>query len=350
VITGKAIPQKVHLAELFADQEIMEWITKDIFGKDWTVLPSEKGQIAQTKKHYLCEIEYWYRMGYDYIRVTGGIDFATTFYTSAETAEQMGRNKRQWANMNNGPIQNRADFEAYPWPKVRDEDLWIYEFVAKNLPEGMGILACPHSGFFEIPAEFLLGYESMALMSFDEPDLVKDVFDKVRSSMLDVYEKLVDIPRIAGFFQGDDMGFKTGTLMSPDFLRKHVLPGHKAAAELAHSRNKIYLLHSCGNLDAIMEDLIDDVGIDAKQSFEDTIIRVEDFYHRYSDKIAVLGGLDINLLAGADEEAVRRRSREILSVCVPKGKYAFGSGNTITNYSKKQNVLAMFDEAYSWRE
>ena len=133
------------------------------------------------------------------------------------------------------------------------------------------------------------------------------------------------------------------------FLKEHVLVGHKILAELAHSQGKIYMLHSCGKLDAIMDYLIDEVGIDAKHSYEDAIMPVEKFYDQYRNRVGVLGGLDVNLLAGADEKTVRRRTREILDSCMPNGRFAFGSGNTITNYSKKANVLAMFDEAYQWR-
>jgi len=90
------------------------------------------------------------------------------------------------------------------------------------------------------------------------------------------------------------------------------------------------------------------VKIDAKHSYEDAICPVEQFYDRYSSRIGLLGGLDVDLLARADEATLRRRAREILNHCMPKGRYAFGTGNTLVNYSKLENVLAMFDEAYRW--
>ena len=40
---------------------------------------------------------------------------------------------------------------------------------------------------------------------------------------------------------------------------------------MAHDAGKPFILHSCGNLEAVYPDLIDDVGIDAKHSNEDTI-------------------------------------------------------------------------------
>ena len=52
---------------------------------------------------------------------------------------------------------------------------------------------------------------------------------------------------------------------------------HKALAETSHAAGRPYLLHSCGKLDAIMDDLVDDVKIDGFHSFEDTIRSVEEY-------------------------------------------------------------------------
>jgi uroporphyrinogen decarboxylase len=93
-----------------------------------------------------------------------------------------------------------------------------------------------------------------------------------------------------------------------------------------------------------MEDLIEDVGIDAKHSFEDTIQPVEAFSERYGKRIAVIGGVDIDLLSRGSEEQVRARTRQILRACTPSRAFILGSGNSIANYVSPQNYLAMLDE------
>ena len=52
-------------------------------------------------------------------------------------------------------------------------------------------------------------------------------------------------------------------------------PGHRRIAAMAHEAGRPYLLHSCGNLADIRSDLVEDVAIDAKHSFEDTIESVD---------------------------------------------------------------------------
>ena len=80
----------------------------------------------------------------------------------------------------------------------------------------------------------------------------------------------------------------------------------------------------------LMDDLIDDVGIDAKHSFEDKILPVEEAYRRWGDRIAILGGVDMDVLGRGTEEQVRARTRQILEVCGVKGTgYCLGTGNSV---------------------
>ncbi len=134
---------------------------------------------------------------------------------------------------------------------------------------------------------------------------------------------------------------------SPRDLRTYVLPWHKKFAAMAHAHGRPYFLHSCGKVMAIMDDLIDDVGIDGKHSYEDAIMPAEDFQRQYGSRIAVLGGVDINILSGKPPEEVRARVRSLIRTCGSRGRYAIGSGNSVPSYVPVENYLAMIDEAHA---
>ncbi len=108
-----------------------------------------------------------------------------------------------------------------------------------------------------------------------------------------------------------------------------------------------FLLRSCENLEPVMDDLIGEVGVNAKHSFEDVIEPVEGFSARYGHRVAVVGGVDVDLLALSTEEQVRARTREILEACASSRGYALETGNTVANYVMTGNYLAMLDEG--WR-
>jgi uroporphyrinogen decarboxylase len=77
---------------------------------------------------------------------------------------------------------------------------------------------------------------------------------------------------------------------------------------------------------------------------------VEQVYQQYADRIAIVGGVDINLLASGTEEQVRKRTRQILEACAPGGHYVLGTGNSVVNYIPISNYLAMLDEGRKWNE
>jgi len=123
-----------------------------------------------------------------------------------------------------------------------------------------------------------------------------------------------------------------------------VLCHHKELAEISHAAGRPYLLHSCGQLAEIMDDLINDVKIDAKHSYEDTIEDVRDVKKTYGRKIAMIGGIDVDFLCRADEQAIRKRVRDTLDVCQEGGGYCLGTGNSVANYIPLDNYLTMVDE------
>ncbi len=328
-------PDRVPFCELFHDNEIIDEVMARM-GWEPDVAESEAEKARLRKR-----VEFWRLLGYDYLTLTAIIPFARRTLRCRDVA-LFSRGEREWADERRGAIETREDFEKYPWPTPRDVDYSQFEFVEKILPEGMKVMGLT-GGVLEW-AMWIMGYEPLCYALEDDPELVEQVFARVGELVLAANETLATMDMIGALWLGDDMGFKHATMLSPELLRKLVLPWHRRIAQAAHAAGKPFLLHSCGNLTEIMDDLIDYVGIDAKHSFEDVIEPVTEAKRRYGGRIALLGGIDMDLLARGTEEQVRRRTREVLEACAPGGGYALGSGNTVANYVKVENFLAMLDE------
>ncbi|MGQ9631273.1 MAG: uroporphyrinogen decarboxylase family protein [bacterium] len=351
IILKRKTPLRVPFAELHIDREVIRYLTERELNGRW-VEPSPGDRRAQEAylKNY---VECWYRLGYDFFRLTGDFRFSAGFSFASKRREgedtaSLSRGKRRWTEEGKGIISSWEDFERYPWPSLDDVDIWPYEFLSENLPEGMGIFACPSEGVFEALSNSLFGYENLCYLLYDDPKLVEAASDRVGELIYGFYERIVGLENLAGFFQGDDLGFKSSTLIPPESLRKYVLPWHKKIAKLAHDHGLLYLFHSCGNLESIMEDLIEDVKIDAKHSFEDEVTSAIQFKRKYGDRMAVLGGVDVDKLCRLGEEPLREYVRNILNECMRGGGYALGSGNSITNYMPVRNYLIMLDEGLGW--
>jgi uroporphyrinogen decarboxylase len=293
-------------------------------------------------------VEFWYRMGYDFVRYEEGLPLPDRRNAVADTAPGSTK-QREWTDEHHGVIETWEDYEKYPWPSVSDCDFSSFEFLNRRVPDGMGIILSHAGGVFE-HLSWMMSLEGLSLALFENPELVKAVADRLGSLMVGFYKHILDLDRLVALFPGDDMGYKSATMISPAHLRLYTLPWHRRFAAMAHERGIPYFLHSCGNVVSIMEDLITDVRIDGKHSFEDAIIPVQEFQSRYGERIAVLGGLDINILSGKSAEEVRRHVRFLLETCGGRGRYAVGSGNSVPSYVPVENYLAMIEETHRFTQ
>jgi uroporphyrinogen-III decarboxylase len=247
-----------------------------------------------------------------------------------------------------GPIQTRKDFEKYPFeeiPKLFWEKYVPHlEAIRKVLPDGMKAYGGCGYGIFE-SSQDLVGYENLCIMQYSDPELFAELFNKIGNLYEELWSEMVKrYNDIFVFFRmGDDLGYKSSTLLAPEIIRTCILPQYQRIIEIIHRRGKRFLLHSCGNIFNIMDDLIN-LQIDAKHSNEDEIAPFERWLELYSDKIGFFGGIDVNVLALKNydeiynivfENGVRFRS-------MAKG-YGIGSGNSIPEYIPEESFKAMIN-------
>ena len=238
-----------------------------------------------------------------------------------------------------------ADVERYPWPDVSAPlDFRHFETVAKLLPAGVKIVGGVSAGPYEWAAT-MLGTVGMAYALEDEPAMVEEVFARIGARHLSAVRQLAGMDAIGALRQGDDLGFKTATFLPPALLRQYVFPIYTGMAAAAHAHGKPFILHSCGNLAAIYDELIDDCHIDAKHSFEDIIQPVDDFKRQYGRRVTPLGGLDVDVICRGNEADLRAYTRAKIDACLATGaNWALGTGNSLTNYMPVENYLIVLDE------
>ncbi|HOJ33103.1 MAG TPA: uroporphyrinogen decarboxylase family protein [Candidatus Hydrogenedentes bacterium] len=340
VVMGKRSGTKPPLVEYIVDDVVIAPIVRDLLGLSWV------DQIVDRESYKArldAFIAFWYKMGYDFVRLEIGAGFRENTLAAQDPAPGSPK-QRHWSDQHHGTITSWEEFEKYPWPDIKNVDFFPLEYISKNLPEGMGFITCHAAGPFEHLSS-IMSIEGLCLAVMENPDLVAAIAQKVGETMVAFYKQILELDRLVAIFQGDDMGFRTTTLIGPQHMRQYTLPWHKRLAQITHEKGLPYFLHSCGNLEPIMGDLIEDVKIDAKHSFEDAILPVEVFQERYGSRIGVLGGVDINILAAGTPQDVRKRTRFLMETCGKRGRYAVGSGNSIPSYIPVPNYLAMVDEA-----
>jgi uroporphyrinogen decarboxylase len=245
-----------------------------------------------------------------------------------------------------GIVATRADLQRVDF-KEREErwfTLWSedFELLADSLPPGMKAVGGVGNGVFEVTQD-LCGYEQLCFIRQDDPALYGEIFQAVGDFVVNVWKRV--LRTYAGPFAvlrcGDDLGYKASTRLSPADIRAHVLPHYRRIVGLVHGRGVPFLLHSCGNIFSLMDDLIDGVGIDAKHSNEDEIAPFTEWVQRYGQRIGNFGGIDLGSLGLLAPPEIERRVRDIIEQVEGIGGIAIASGNSIPDYVPTENYLAM---------
>lgn len=244
-------------------------------------------------------------------------------------------------------IQTRRDFDAYPWEDLPalyfEQNSRYFQALSQALPDGMKAVGGVGNGVFEIVQD-LTGYQNLCYISADDEELYGLLFQKAGQISRQIWKRFLeefgDAYCLLRF--GDDLGYKSNTLLSGDDIRTHILPQYRSIIDLVHAKGKPFLLHSCGNIRSVMEDLIA-CGINAKHSNEDQIAPFRYWVEAYGDRIGNFGGIDLDVVCGASRPEMKEYIRDVIRTCSGHGGFAFGSGNSIPDYVPAEGYVNMIE-------
>ena len=276
-----------------------------------------------------------------------GYDYATVpfWHLGLEMFPAGEIEKKQTISLNAGRmITDWESFESYPWVNPGSLDFTSLEQLGTELPFGMKLIVCGPGGVLE-NAISLMGFETLCLLLADSPKLVHALFDAIGLRLVQYYEICCGFPSVGAAISNDDWGFKTQTMLKPADLRRYVFPWHQKIVEAIHDAGKPAILHSCGHFTGVMEDIIEEMKSDARHSYEDNIMPVEEAYERYASRIAILGGIDVDFMVRAKPEDIYRRAKLLLERSETRGGYALGTGNSVPEYIPEENYFAMLRAA-----
>lgn len=320
-----------------ADRPVLfEFLIDDMYSRKYAgkYRDAEEG----SDEYFLMVTEAYRNLGYDFAPVYAWRTNTLQFPLAKQDA---ALSKSQNAG---ALITDEATFETYPWPDPQQGDYDLYNRIGKNLPDGMKLMACSWGGILENVTD-MVGFERLCMMYLLEPELTQRIFDHAGSRLLEYYRIVSAFDSVGFCTINDDWGFRTQTMFPPEMMQQFVYPWTRKMAELIHAAGKPVVFHSCGNLKMVMDDVIRDLKMDGKHSFEDAIYPVEDAYEWWHDEIAIFGGIDVDYLCQHSPEEIEQRAFRLLEQTFDRGGYALGSGNSIAHYVPEESMLAILRAA-----
>jgi uroporphyrinogen decarboxylase len=301
------------------------------------------------------QVEFWSKAGYDFIPITVSMmspGKVTEESKITRVLKEMVLRERPdttdpkaWNLEFTSFVHERPDLGKFPWEAASEIDFSALRAVKDLLPPGMKVIAV--SGKIFTLTWMLMGFNNFALKLVMDESLVAEVFERVATIQLKALDTLFDMDHVAGVWAVDDIAFGTGPMISPSALKKHVFPWYRKVADRCHEHNRIFLMHSDGDLSLLMEDLIA-IGLDVIQPIDPSCMDIAEVKKRFGHRICLIGNVSNELLRSASTREIQTRVKELLREAAPGGGFCLGSGNSVPAWAKFENYLAMRDGALKY--
>lgn len=190
-----------------------------------------------------------------------------------------------------------------------------------------------------------LGLENLSILMYDEPELLERLVKAADFYWTKVGLKMIEAGCTA-LYVADDMGMNGSTLISPNSLREYFLPSLKEQIQTWKQAGGHVILHSCGNIDAILPDIAE-MGIDALTNIQKyagmDIVKVKSLY---GDKFAILGNVDAtNVMTSSDKNDITEAIRDVIAVAGRDGGLIVATDHSFHQGIPTENVLFFIEKA-----
>lgn len=294
------------------------------------------------------QLEFWIRAGYDFIPITVGMmtpgKVTTESAISRVIREVMLKDspdadkEEAWSLEHTSFINNREDFERFPWEIAAKLDFTKFHEIEGILPEGMKVIAV--SGKIFTLTWMLMGFNNFATSLIMDEQLVGDVFRKVAEIQFQGLEQIFEMAHVGAVWVVDDLAFGTGPMISPQAFRDHVFTWYREMATRCHRNKLLFIMHSDGDVTTLMEDIID-MGVDVLQPIDPTCMDIVKVKKLYGDRLCLVGNVSNELLRSGTPAEIEERVKYLIRNVAPGGGYCVGSGNSVPEWAKFENYMAM---------
>jgi len=186
----------------------------------------------------------------------------------------------------------------------------------------------------------LRGMEALMHDFILNPSFVHELFTLLADYTVRLIKNLAGF-RIDAVRFSDDWGGQRGLLISPRMWREFLKPYLKRMYDQAHSQGYTVFIHSCGDISAILDDLVE-IGVNVFNPFQPEVMDIAGIIERYAGRLVFYGGLSIQktMPFGTTGE-VRAEVGNRLELARRHGGYIIGPCHDMPRDVPFENVLAM---------
>ena len=241
-----------------------------------------------------------------------------------------------------GPIKTIGDLKKFKVPDPLDERNFrtLKEVVRKYKTEKM--ISFLTKATFNHPWYLMGSMQNYLMEYYLNPNLIEGLHRLTEEYYLPLTKRAIELG-VDVIALADDYAYRHKMFIPRDKFKKYCLPSIDKMVELAHSNGKYVLFHSDGNLEEVI-DLIIDAGIDFLHPLEPGAMDIRKIHKKYKDKVIICGNVDCaQTLAFGTVDDVAQEVISLIRDIAPEGRYVMSSSNTIHSQVNPKNYEVMLD-------
>lgn len=227
--------------------------------------------------------------------------------------------------------------------EITDEDVREVREAVEEAGDDLAVLGTVRGtfGFLFI----VLGPENLAIGLYDEPELLTEIIEAADDFWTRLGLKLIETGCM-GLYVANDMGMNDSTLISPAHLREFFFPSMKKQIQTWKAAGAKVLLHSCGNVDAVLEDLAD-MGIDGLTNIQvRSGMNLASVKERIGDRVTIVGNVDAtDIMCQPDQNLIADAIQEVIDTAGQDGALIIATDHSFHEGIPTENVIYFIEKA-----
>jgi uroporphyrinogen decarboxylase len=241
------------------------------------------------------------------------------------------------------PVLKEPSLEGYTFPNPLD---WRFFAGAEELiekkPDRFRIFQIGFSLFER--AWSLRGMENLLVDFLINPGFVHALFTAIADYNITQLNRATQLDIDAVYF-GDDWGQQRGLIMGYEIWKEFIHPQLKRMYDAVHRKGKFVMIHSCGDVDELFNDLIG-IGLNSFNPFQPEVMDIKSLMIEYRGRLTFHGGLSMqDTLPFGTPEDVLRDSLELLELG-SQGGYIFSPSHDVEGDTSLENILTFVEAAH----
>jgi len=191
----------------------------------------------------------------------------------------------------------------------------------------------------------MLGLENMADAIYNEPELLMRIIEAADAFWTKLGLKLIESGCTA-LYVANDMGMNGQTLISPNQLREFFFPSLRRQIQTWKNAGGRVIFHSCGNVDAVLEDLAD-MGIDAINNIQvRSGMDLASVKARIGDRVTIVGNVDATgIMCQQDKKIIRNAIENVVQIAGQDGALIIATDHSFHEGIPTENVIYFLEQA-----